>query len=392
MGINIPNADTTTLKGVVIPDAFKQPQWVYDAFNEFKASIKKEYSGSKHINSSLVRDAIKNILLDGKISPPYPLHSKNVGTLFDKMYKLYGDSEFQWRYMLIYQAGFFLSTFTSTSFTPESLMLPAQFKKKKAQIVKEYMARQEEANTEQDKDRNIMYIDKAFKDLTEEVLIFFRANPDDYPIIDSIDSGAKGKTDDLRKLIVAVGLSINAKNEINDVIDKSHADALTPTQFFNYTSQAIVSQYKKSSETAIPGYLIRQLNTIMVGVKLSKTIDCNTKGTLPIYILNKDMLKSMQGKLYTEGVIDQKDLHLVGTKIKLRSPLYCKAKDGICHACYNPDFIENMNLHRNAGIGLLASTQAATLLTSMTLKAAHTGLNLDKAEVDLSHDIFEYSE
>jgi hypothetical protein len=51
-----------------------------------------------------------------------------------------------------------------------------------------------------------------------------------------------------------------------------------------------------------------------------------------------------------------------------------------------------MNLHTNAGIGLLSSTAQASMLTNMTLKAAHTGLSLDKTAVDLTQDIFEFSE
>jgi DNA-directed RNA polymerase subunit beta' len=386
------NADTTMIPGVVIPEVFKQPDWVARTFESFKTSVKTDYSSSGSINTGLVKKLIKELILDNKVRVSYPLDKKNIGKMLTNMHKVFSDEEFQWRYMLVYQVGFFLSTFTSSSFTPEALILPDKFKKKRNVIIQEYKESQEKATSENERERNIMKVDKAFKKLTTEVLEYFRENRETYPIIDSIDSKAKGSEDDYRKLLVAVGLSINAKGEINDVIDKSHADALSPTQFFNYTSQAIVSQYKKSSETAIPGYLIRQLNTIMVSVKLSKTIDCQTKGRLGVQILNKDILQSMQGKIYDGGEITEDSTELIGKKVKLRSPLFCKAKDGICRTCYSPAFVEKMNLTENAGIGLLASTAQASLLTAMTLKASHTGLSLDKKEVDLSSDVFEYSE
>jgi DNA-directed RNA polymerase subunit beta' len=389
---NIIGADITTLKGVVIPDAFKQPDWVESSFSNFEKIVKTDFNKNKVLNSALVRKAFKEYILDNKISPPYPLNKSNVGKLLEKLYNVFGDEEFQWRYMLIYRVGFFLSSLVSISFTPDSLTLPTQFKKKRLKIIDEYKKKIEDSSNQQDKEKAIMWVDKNFKSLTSEVLTYFRENREIYPIVDSIDSGAKGGNDDLRKLLVAIGLSINAKGEINDVIERSGSEGLTPTQFFNYTSQAIVSQYKKSSETAAPGYLIRQLNTIMTGVKLSKIIDCKTKGRLNVHILNKDMLKSMSGKLYDGGVISPSDTDLIGKSIKLRSSLYCKAQDGICHSCYNPAFIEKMNLTTNAGIGLLSSTAQAGLLTNMTLKAAHTGLSLDKSEIDLTNDIFEYSE
>jgi len=386
------NADTTTLKGVVIPDAFKQPEWVDNTFKQFKEKILKDYKHSKTINTSLVRKLFKEIILDNKISPPYPLNKKNISTLLDKMFNVFDSTEFQWRYMLVYKSGFFLSTFVANSFTPDTLVLPKPFQIKRQKIIEEYHQKIEEAKTEQQKETAIMWVDKAFSKLTKEVLEYFRENREQYPIIDSFDSKAKGDENDLRKLLIAIGLSINAKGEINDVIPRSGAEGLTPTQFFNYTSQAIVSQYKKSRETAAPGYLIRQLNTIMAGVKLSKTVDCKTTGRLSIKILNKEMLLSLKGKISNEGILGPDRTDLIGKTVKLRSSLYCKAKDGICHTCYNPDFIERMNLTTNAGIGLLSSTAQANMLTAMTLKAAHTGLSLDKTSVDLTNDIFEFSE
>ncbi len=390
--MNIKQADTTTLPGVVIPDAFKQPDWVHKTMENFKKIIREDFIKNKTVNTSLVRKLFKEYILDNKLSVAYPLNKQNVNKLLQKLYDVFGDEEFQWRYMLIYQVGFFLSTLTSTSFTPDTLVLPNEFMRKRSKIIEEFKQKMEETKTDQEKEKVIIWVDKAFKKLTSDVLEYFRAHREDYPIVDSIDSGAKGGEDDLRKLLVAIGLSINAKGEINDVIDRSHAEALTPTQFFNYTSQAIVSQYKKSRETAAPGYLIRQLNTVMVGVVLSKIYDCKTAGRLNVKVLNKDMLKSLEGKLYQGGEIQASDTSLIGTQIKIRSSLYCKAPDGICSSCYNPSFIERMNLQQNAGIGLLASSSQAGLLTNMTLKAAHTGLSLDKADVDLTNDIFEYSE
>jgi len=390
--MSLQNADTTQIKNVVIPSAFKQPEWVNETYTNFEKEIKEDFKKNNLMNPALVRKLLKLYILDNKISPAYPLNKSNISKLLQKMYDIFGDEEFQWRYYLLYRAGFFLSTFTANSFTPESLELPPQFKKERQAILEEYQKRINESKNENEKEKVIYWVDNAFKKLSKKVLEYFRENRDKYPIVDSLDSKAKGDENDLRKLLIAIGLSINAKGEINDVIGRSGAEGLTPTQFFNYTSQAIVSQYKKSRETSAPGYLIRQLNTIMTGVKLSKTIDCKTTGRLTVKILNKDMLKSMEGKIHTGGIITPNDTHLIGKNVKLRSALYCKATDGICNTCYNPAFIEKMNLSSNAGIGLLASTAQAGLLTNMTLKAAHTGLSLDKEDIDLTNDIFEFSE
>ena len=79
--MNLVNADSTTLKGVVIPDAFKQPEWVEKTFNNFIKSVKEDYIKNKMINPSLVRKYFKHFILDDKISPAYPLNKKNISKL-----------------------------------------------------------------------------------------------------------------------------------------------------------------------------------------------------------------------------------------------------------------------------------------------------------------------
>jgi len=390
----INKADITTIKNVVIPESFKEPDWVNETYNRFENFIREDYKKKKYIDHTLVRKLIRELLLDNKVQPVYPLKKKNVNKLVSDMYKVFDDEEFQYRYYFIYRAGFFLSTYTASSFTPAELRLPDKFVPQKNKIIKEYKQKREEAKNQNDIDRAIVWVDKEFEKLATEVLNFFREN--DYPVSDFLDSGSKGDENDLRKLLVAIGLSINAKGEINDVIERSGTEGLTPTQFFNYTSQAIVSQYKKSNETAKPGYLIRQLNTITADVVLSKEFDCKTDRFLSIKILNTEMLEAFEGKMRKSGSslveITKGDTNLIGQTIKVRSPLYCKAEDGICSTCYNPSFVERMNLHDTSGIGLLASTSTAVLLTNMTLKAAHTGLSLNKVAIDFTNDIFEFSE
>ncbi len=386
-------ADTTSFKGVVIPNAFKEPSWVQETYDRFINKIKEDYRQSNSLNTALVRKLFKDVLLDGRISVSFPLNKKNVTKLMQDMYKKFDSEEFQWRYYLVYRVGFTLSTFTSISFTPESLELPGKFKPMKKKIIDDYHIKLEEAKSEADRERANIWVDKAFKKLTTEVLAYFREHRDKYPVIDLLDSGAKGSDDDFRKLLVAIGLSINARGEINDVIDRSGAEGLSPTQFFNYTSQAIVSQYRKSSETAIPGYLIRQLNTMASGVVLSKLIDCKSNQYLKVRVLDKNMLVALEGKIMKGGKeIKSDDTDLISKDVEIRSALYCKEQDGICHVCYNPGFIDRMKLMDNAGIGLLASSSLAVTLTNMTLKAAHTGLSLDRAEVDLTQDVFTYNE
>ena len=388
-------ANEIGIRNVIVPEAFMPPAWVEENLNKFKEEFKKEYNRKGKINQSDTKDLLKKYIFGPKVSPIWPLNKKNIGTTLSKLYDAVDSEEFKWRYYMIYNIGFFLSTFVSSSFTPESLDLPAQFKKRKKQIIEEFQKKIQEAKTEEEHDKAIIWVDKQFKKLTTDVLNYFIENSEKYPIVDSILSGAKGSPNDLRKLLIAVGLSINAKGEINKIIDKSHSEGITPTDFFSYTSQAVVSLGQKSIGTAKPGYLVRQLDTLMADVRLSRQIDCGTKRYLKIKVVNKNFLKSLKGKYYFDGSlkrINGDEDELIGEIIKLRSPLYCKAEDGICHTCYNKWFVERMALDEHSGIGLLAANANASSLTAATLKMAHQGLSLDKEEVNLEKDIFEFAE
>jgi DNA-directed RNA polymerase subunit beta' len=134
----------------------------------------------------------------------------------------------------------------------------------------------------------------------------------------------------------------------------------------------------------------------MEHLKLSATKDCGSLNGLTIKIKNKDWHWAVIGKfmfvdktlLNRTGIkeITSTD-NIVGKSIKLRSPLFCKAKDGICETCLNKQWVENLHLGAGANIGLLSSTGITGVLTSLTLKKSHTGILLDKQQINLLKEI-----
>jgi DNA-directed RNA polymerase subunit beta' len=196
-------------------------------------------------------------------------------------------------------------------------------------------------------------------------------------------------------MLVAVGLSFNSKGEINDIILNEHASGLEQTEFFNYSSGAIMALYAKSAETAVPGYLARKISTITEQVRLSSVTDCKSTKYLEIFVEDERVLESLDGRILADSKksISKDDKHLINTKVKIRSPLFCKAQDGICSTCYNPKFIERMKFQPGEMLGLIASTHlSADVFVNLALKKSHTGFNLDLAKVDLEKDALLYSE
>jgi len=281
-----------------------------------------------------------------------------------------------------------LGTFIPSSFSPESIILPEEFKRKKLKIEKTFYE-EEKVN----KDKAIIKANKDIDKLAKELLQFYRDH--DIKVHNIIDSSSRGGIDDIRKMLLSVGLSINAKKEVNDVILTSHTEGLSQTQFFNYSSQGIVALYQKSTDTAIPGYLIRKLYSIMDPVNLSKDLDCGSTKYFKFEIANQDMLSRLLGRQLKNGdIISEEDIEdgdLVGKTVYLRSPLYCQSRDGICKACYGPLGVDMLELKPKDNIGKRSIGSIAEKLVNLTLKSAHTGLSLDQEEVNLIEDIPKFS-
>jgi len=379
---------------ILIPDVFAPPKWFEDTKKIIKERVLMDMKKTGKLNKNLVKDILEEII-EHKFKIKYPLNKDNVNDLFDKLYKAFGNDVFLWKYQIIYEFGFFLSTLNPSSFSPESMILPERFKKAKLEIDKEF---EKSKKTEKDILKAIKKLDK----LAEEVMAYFRQNNID--VVDLIDSGSKGSVDDIRKLLLGVGVSINSTGNINDFILRSHTEGLTKKQFFNYSSQAIVALYSKSQNTAKPGYLIRKLYTIMDNLELSKHKDCGTnryfKFKIPTGKEGEKILKNLKGRYYKSSFSLEKlsqipkDItdvkNLLGKTIELRSPLYCKARDGICETCYGSLYVDELNLKPGDPIGKLSVNSFAESLVNITLKSSHTGLKLDMDEVDLIKDFKKY--
>ena len=371
----------------VEPEHAKTPQWVKDLENKIKETMKKYYKDPKA--NTVFKKLLENDLLKGKIKPEYPLNKKNIAKLVSQMWDKFDAKEFTWRYYILARIGFFLSTLKPSSFTIDSLELPQEFIDKKRKLLEEYQEKVKKDGVM----KAVSWIDKEFDKLTTEIIKYWEKQG--IEISNLINSGARGGKADIRKMLVAVGLSINSAGEINDIILDPQIEGLKQTQFFHYTSQAIQALYSKSTETAVPGYLARKISTITEPIVLSKDKDCKSNKYLEVYVFDEEVLEALDGRIMNNGkTIDaEKDKNLIHKKIKIRSPLFCKSIDGICATCWNPKAVKRLNLQPGARIGLLATTSlGADALVNLTLKKSHVGVSLNLKEVDLNKDIMLYAE
>ena len=366
----------------VYPNHCKIPRWVEDKLNAFHNRLKNDtikYSSLNILKDNIKENLEENILFDYKISKP--LNKKVIGEILKHYDKAFSNGiDFMWWYYLLMQAGFTLSSVIPISFQPEALILPEEFRNEKDSIIVKY-------NNSKKTPQDAIQFQESISKVANKVKKYFEEK--DIAIVDMMNSGAKGNTSHIQSLLLAVGLSIDSYSEINDVIDNAHTEGMSQTQFFNNSSQGIQALYSKSSMTSVPGYLGRKLSSVGENIKLSRDDDCGSTKYLEIKIQSQDLMYAIVGRTmkttFGLSVINESD-DLMNTTVKLRSPLYCKSKDGICTTCYSRDYVQKWNLKPGANIGLLASTGLTGELVNLTLKKSHVGIGLDKVEVDLNEE------
>lgn len=176
------------------------------------------------------------------------------------------------------------------------------------------------------------------------------------------------------------------ENIIPTPINTSFARGLQNVEEYYINSigarKALIQSHKQVRSS---GYLTRKLSLLTIDQFLNDVDDCGSKHPLELFIENNTCLKQLNGRFYYNDnnelkIIDsEKDEHLIGTTIKIRSPITCACKDGICKTCYG--MLSKINKDMN--IGIIATLLLTNPLTQRLLSAKHLlQANINKIEWD----------
>lgn len=218
-----------------------------------------------------------------------------------------------------------------------------------------------------------------------------------------IESGARGSIDQLNQLIVSRGYVADANNKIRpNMIRSNLTTGLNQREFFESCWGSRKGILDTALSTGSSGYLTRQLVYSTVNMIIGEEKDCQTKDYLEMDVVVKnsngtineskseDLAKSLIWRYIVSSdekttILITKDNYkvLIGRKIKLRSPIYCKSKH-ICKKCYG-----NLNniLHSDQ-IGIIATHALAERTTQMVLRTFHiSGQVKETGDSDENKDI-----
>jgi DNA-directed RNA polymerase subunit beta' len=191
------------------------------------------------------------------------------------------------------------------------------------------------------------------------------------------------------------GLVVDPLGKIVELPTKSNfREGLSVFEYVTSTRGSRKGLTDSALKTADAGYLTRRLIDVAHDMIIRQT-DCGTKRSIVISKIasrSKSFLKRLLGRIVVEEVIHPKTKKVILKKdeiideeiidkinrakikeVKVRSPLKCEAKYGMCQKCYGWDFSTKKMVEIGVPAGVLAAQSIGEPGTQLTMRVKHTG-------------------
>ena len=218
------------------------------------------------------------------------------------------------------------------------------------------------------------------------------------PVFMMSDSGARGSAAQMRQLAGMRGLMARPDGSIMETpITANFREGLNVLQYFISTHGARKGLADTALKTANSGYLTRRLVDVSQDIVVTE-VDCGTSDGLymsphieggdvveplrdrvlgrvtaeNIYVPGKDTLLIERSTLLNEHEVDK--LEKAGVYlVKVRSPIACKTRHGLCAACYGRDLARGHLVNQGEAIGTIAAQSIGEPGTQLTMRTFHIG-------------------
>jgi len=212
------------------------------------------------------------------------------------------------------------------------------------------------------------------------------------------DSGARGSPAQIRQLAGMRGLMARPDGSIIETpITANFREGLNVLQYFISTHGARKGLADTALKTANSGYLTRRLVDVSQDLVVVED-DCGaTEGLLMTPVIEGgDIIESLGDRILGRVVavdvvkpgtndiavdagtmIDEKwveRLEILGIdEVKVRSPITCDTRYGICSACYGRDLARGHMVNSGEAIGVIAAQSIGEPGTQLTMRTFHIG-------------------
>ena len=211
-------------------------------------------------------------------------------------------------------------------------------------------------------------------------------------------SGARGSQAQIKQLAGMRGLMAKPSGEIIETpIISNFKEGLTVLEYFNSTHGARKGLADTALKTANSGYLTRRLVDVSQDAVIIEE-DCGTDRALEMRAIVQggaviaSLADRVLGRTTAEDIVDAKTgetviaegelldeamvarIEEIGLQgVKIRSPLVCAAKQGVCAKCYGRDLARGTPVNIGEAVGVIAAQSIGEPGTQLTMRTFHIG-------------------
>jgi DNA-directed RNA polymerase subunit beta' len=339
------------------------------------------------------------------------LTKKEIGDVIDIVYRHTGQKETVLFADGIMSLGFRHAFQAGISFGKDDMVIPAEKEplvEETKTLVKDYEQQyQDGLITQQEKYNKVIDAwsrcgDRVAAEMMKEIQAV-KKNPDGREKdINSIymmaHSGARGSQAQIKQLAGMRGLMAKPSGEIIETpIISNFKEGLTVLEYFNSTHGARKGLADTALKTANSGYLTRRLVDVSQDCVVVE-LDCGTERALEMRAIVQggstiaSLGERILGRTTAEDILDSKTGEVVmpeGTlldeamilqieavapqAVKIRSPLVCESKGGVCAACYGRDLARGTPVNIGEAVGVIAAQSIGEPGTQLTMRTFHIG-------------------
>ncbi|HMA30376.1 MAG TPA: DNA-directed RNA polymerase subunit beta', partial [Casimicrobiaceae bacterium] len=212
------------------------------------------------------------------------------------------------------------------------------------------------------------------------------------------DSGARGSAAQIRQLAGMRGLMAKPDGSIIETpITANFREGLNVLQYFISTHGARKGLADTALKTANSGYLTRRLVDVTQDLVVTEH-DCETKNGVAMKALVEGgeviepLRERILGRVAASDVVNpetQETLYPAGTllgedeveqiellgidEVKVRTPLTCDTRYGLCAACYGRDLGRGHLVNVGEAVGVIAAQSIGEPGTQLTMRTFHIG-------------------
>ena len=226
------------------------------------------------------------------------------------------------------------------------------------------------------------------------------------------DSGARGSAAQIRQLAGMRGLMAKPDGSIIETpITANFREGLDVLQYFISTHGARKGLADTALKTANSGYLTRRLVDVAQDLVVSSE-DCGTtKGLFMTPLVEggdivEPLRERVLGRVLAERVIrpgtedvileagvllDERDVRKLEEcgvdQVKVRSPIACETRYGVCALCYGRDLARGTRVNIGEAVGVIAAQSIGEPGTQLTMRTFHIGGAASRAAAATSVEV-----